>query len=341
MNPSGSNPTVASLLDVPNAFAQWAHVPSRMVFAGADRRQPRLSICIPTFRRPDQLLEAIISAIEQDWAEPFEVIVVDNDPDSTFAEVLREQLPAVERANFRYYVNTQNTGMFGNWNRSIELARGEWYTMLHDDDLLERNFASTMMGALIRHPEVEGLICRRRFFVGSQIARQSPAKELALRLVRDAPYRGRHIRTFGAHHFFWHSENPVGLICKKADILALGGYQPDEFPTSDHYFQLRFAITHRLYECRDYLVRIRFDQSESARPEIGVRMVIGFHWLRDKMAGTVVPRWWMLVTGLIMARRSPYCTPAMIQAIEEGTGVPMPRNRPLLLAALRILSGGY
>jgi glycosyltransferase involved in cell wall biosynthesis len=331
-----------SLLDVPDAFAQWSHVPSRLVFEGADQRAPKLSICIPTFRRPDLLVEAVASAIEQDWGEPFEVIVVDNDPESTFAEVLREKLPAVERANFRYYVNAENTGMFGNWNRSIELARADWYTMLHDDDLLERNFASTMMDALARHPEIEGLVCRRRFFVGSEpSAPQSLPKELALRLVRDTPYRGRKVRPFGPHHFFWYCDNPVGLICKKADLIALGGYQPDEYPTSDHYFQLRFAIKHKLYECRDYLIRIRFDQSESARPEIGVRMVIGFYKLRDKMAGTVVPRWWMRASGLIMARRRPYCTPAMVRAIEEGTGTTMPRNRPLLLAAWRALSGGY
>lgn len=331
-----------SLLNVPDAFAQWSHVPSRLIFEGADRRTPKLSICIPTFRRPDLLVEAVASAIEQDWEEPFEVVVVDNDPASTFAEVLREQLPAVERANFRYYVNTENTGMFGNWNRSIELARAPWYTMLHDDDLLERNFASTMMTALARHPEIEGLVCRRRFFVGHELsAPQSLPKELALRLVRDTPYRGRQVRPYGAHHFFWHCDNPVGLICKKADLIALGGYQPDEYPSSDHYFQLRFAIKHRLYECRDYLTRIRFEESESARPEVFLRMLIGFHHLREKMAGTVVPRWWLRASGLIMQRQRQRDNPPDLQVVQEATGVTLPKNRPYLLATLRILAGGY
>jgi glycosyltransferase involved in cell wall biosynthesis len=331
-----------TLLDVPNAFAQWSHVPSHLVFEGNDRRQPKLSICIPTYGRSDVLIEAVATAIEQDWSEPFEVIVVDNDPKSNLVEMLREKVPGLESSNFRYYVNAENTGMFGNWNRSIELARAEWYTMLHDDDLLERDFASKMMELIIGDPNIDGLVCRRRFFVGSEpSAPQSPVKELALRIVRDTPYRGAQIRRFDAHRFFWHCENPVGLVCRKADLIALGGYQPDEYPTSDHYFQLRFAIKYRLYECRDYLVRIRFDMSESARPEVGTRMVVGFHHLREKMAGTVVPRWWMRASGLIMARRRPYCDASMVRTIEEGAGVILPKNRPLLLAALRALSGGY
>ena len=331
-----------SLLDVPNAFAQWSHVPTRLAFEGADRRQPKLSICIPTFRRPDLLVEAVASAIGQDWTEPFEVIVVDNDPESTFVGELRKKLPAVEQANFRYYVNAENTGMFGNWNRSIELARAEWYTMLHDDDLLETNFASVMMPILESDPRVEGLVSRRRFFFGSEpSAEKSAVKKLALKIVRDTPYRGARIRRFGAHHFFWHCDNPVGLICKKADLIALGGYQPDEYPSSDHYFQLRFAIKHRLYECRDYLTRIRFEESESARPEVFLRMLIGFHHLREKMAGTVVPRWWLRASGLIMQRQRQRDNPPDLQVVQEATGVTLPKNRPYLLATLRILAGGY
>ena len=330
------------LLTVPDAFAMWSHVPSRLVFEGADQRKPRLSICIPTFRRPDLLVEAVASAVGQDWAEPFEVIVVDNDPDSTFIDVLRERLPAVERANFRYYVNAKNTGMYGNWNRSNELPRAEWYTMLHDDDLLEVGFASRMMATLARYPQVEGLMCRRRFFVGSEpFARQSLIKELALLVLRETPFLRRPIRPYRVHRFFWHADNPVGFIARKADLIALGGYQPDEYPSSDHYFQLRYAARYKLFEYRFYLVRIRFEQSESTRPEVAQKMVIGFHRLREKMAGTLVPRWWLHTSGMLLARERQFMTPTALRAIEEESGVRLPKNRRLLLAVVRMLLGGY
>jgi glycosyltransferase involved in cell wall biosynthesis len=334
-----------ALLNVPDAFAQWAQVPSHLVFEGTDRRPPRLTIAIPTFRRGALLVEAVRSAVEQDWSKPFEVIVVDNDPESAGATPLLEALPQLAAANFRYFVNTGNTGMFGNWNRSIELARSEWYTMLHDDDLLEPDFASRMMPILERNPKIEGVICRRVVFGPTMANSRNMPLKLARRIGTELRFRGRTTRRFNADRFFWSATNPVGLIARKQDLIALGGYQPDEYPTSDHYLQLRFAMKHRLYESRDYLVRIRLQENESMRPEIGFRMAIDFHHLRTKMAGRVVPRWWARMSGLILERQRQmsYKTdhPVARETMEQAAGIKLPRDRPALLVALKGLLGGY
>jgi glycosyltransferase involved in cell wall biosynthesis len=335
-----------SLLDAPDAFAQWAHAPSRLVFEGSDRRQPRLSICIPTFRRPDLLAEAVRSAIGQDWGEPFEVVVVDNDPDSTGADALLAVVPELATASFRYYVNAENTGMFGNWNRSIELARAEWYTMLHDDDLFEPNFASRMMTILDSNHSIEGVTCRRTFFGPRVVApRRGPLRVAARRIGTELRFGGRRARRFHVRRFFWWATNPVGLIARKQDCIALGGYQPAEWPSSDYYFQLRFAIKHRLFESRDYLVRIRSDENESIKPETAMGITIGAHVLRGRMVGTVVPRWWGKMSPLILERQrhtngmSSYGISQ--ESIEEAAGVKLPIDRPILFTALKGLFGGY
>jgi glycosyltransferase involved in cell wall biosynthesis len=326
---------------VPDAFAQWAHVPSRLAFEGADRRAPRLTIAIPTFRRGALLIEAVASAINQSWTEPFEVIVVDNDPESKGAAPLLAALPQLAQANFRYYVNAENTGMFGNWNRSVELARADWYTMLHDDDLLVPGFASRMMAVLDHDRSIDGLICQR-FYFGAQVPtmRPRPLVAAARRLNTEWRFGGGRMRRFGARRFFWWATSPVGLIVRKQDCIALGGYQPDEWPSADYYFQLRFAIRHRLFELRDQLVRIRSQENESLKPATAMKILVGAHVLRTRMAGTVVPRWWGRLSGMMLERYRPTYGFTR-EAVEEAAGVKLPRDRRALFIVLKGITGGY
>lgn len=98
-----------------------------------------LSITIPTFKRFSLLKETLRSVFENQFSFPVEVIIVDNDPENE--EQALEEMSEFSINEFRYYKNTQNYGMFGNWNQCLTLARGKYITILHDDDLLKKNFA--------------------------------------------------------------------------------------------------------------------------------------------------------------------------------------------------------
>jgi glycosyltransferase involved in cell wall biosynthesis len=335
-----------SLPQVTSAFAQWDSVASRLVFEGADRRDPLLSICIPTFRRGDLLVEAVQSALNQDWGGALEIVVVDNDPESGGVEALVARLPRLRDANFRYYVNGENIGMFGNWNRAIQLGRGEWHTTLHDDDLLEPGFASTLMGRLLADPAMDGLTCRRHVFGPAVIVPQGRARGVARRLGSEVRFRGAATRRFRPKRFFWSATNPVGLIARKRDLIALGGYQPDEWPSSDHYFQLRFALAYRLYEAREYLVRVRVLENESLRRDTLVQMIAGFHFLRLQMAGSVVPAWLAKLSPMLVEEQRlkanvvdhAHLTKA---EMEEACRTVLPTYRRKFLIAMRAATGGY
>lgn len=92
---------------------------------------PKISICIPTYSRSDLLEKTLISVTRQ-TVRPYEVIVVDNcSPDDTASVAARFADQGV-----RYHCNEQNLGMAGNWNRCIQLASGDFLTILHSDDLI-------------------------------------------------------------------------------------------------------------------------------------------------------------------------------------------------------------
>ena len=165
MNPQESASSQARTgLAFRDSFADVAHVPSDLVFEGADRRTPIASVVVTTLRRQDLIVEAVESVLALDWDRPFELVVVDNDPESRGAENLLQILPQLRNSNFRYFVHRSNIGLFPNHSRGIELARGEWVTILNDDDLLDPNFLTLMFAEIERHPQTDGIVCQKRIF---------------------------------------------------------------------------------------------------------------------------------------------------------------------------------
>lgn len=100
-------------------------------------KPPELSICIPTYNRPDLFERALRSAqtLPERAAEDVELIVSDNSTDDRTEEVARKLLSNWPgRTN--YVRNRPGVGAEPNFNRCLELANGRYILILHDDDYL-------------------------------------------------------------------------------------------------------------------------------------------------------------------------------------------------------------
>jgi glycosyltransferase involved in cell wall biosynthesis len=335
------------LLPLRDAFADWAHVPSDLVFEGSDKSNPHVTIAIPTFRRPRLLIESVTSAISQNFDRPVEVIVVDNDPVSSDCEMLLAAIPALRGHNFRYYRNSENIGMFGNWNRCIELGRGMWHTLLNDDDLLDLDFCNHMFAAFAKEPLFDALICRKRTLdqrLGEQASSQEhgPGRHTGLkRAYLEGRFRGRAARPLPVSKFFFGSlvGNTVGMVARKDQLLAIGGYYPEDYPSADHYFMARFAMRYRFGEARHMLASIRIAENESARPEVIRGFLLRNQQLREGMAGVMVPRWWLRFSALTVARhrailQSMFGGSVTDEEVRQDLGVAVAKDRKRLFYAL-------
>lgn len=111
--------------------------------------QPLVSICIPTYNRAGMIGKAIESALGQTYRN-IEVIVVDNascdNTDAVVAEYVDKRL--------RYVKNERNLGLFGNFNRCIELAAGKYLHILHSDDYIDADFTARCVSFFQVHPTV-------------------------------------------------------------------------------------------------------------------------------------------------------------------------------------------
>ena len=105
---------------------------TKLIYGEPLKFSPLVSIAIPTYKRLHLLKKAIESALSQRECSSYEVIVLDNDQ---FPNIL-DIVSSFDPSKIAVYQNSTNLGMWGNMNRALDLAKGEWILLLHDDDLL-------------------------------------------------------------------------------------------------------------------------------------------------------------------------------------------------------------
>lgn len=112
-------------------------------------RNELISIAIPAYKSK-YLKEAIDSVLSQTYSN-FELIIVnDKSPEDLDSIVL-----SYKDSRIRYYKNDINLGKESialNWNKCLSYAKGEYFTLLCDDDIMKNNFIETMIKYADKHP---------------------------------------------------------------------------------------------------------------------------------------------------------------------------------------------
>jgi glycosyltransferase involved in cell wall biosynthesis len=359
-----------------NGFADTEAVQSDVLFEGADRRTPLATIAIPTFKRPDFLTEALACALAQDFGRPYEIVVVDNDPDSQCLQVVLDRLPELEGRNFRYVRNRENIGAWGNFNRCILSARGQWLTILQDDDLLDPEYLRLMFEAIDADPGIDGISSRKRFFDQREGAKTDSDKfsplwnkpmsaGVALKYLVDGANRwelferlGKRVifkRLFGRNatrkvrpaHFFWGPVlgNHGGFIFRREAALDIGGFYSEDLVAGDQWFSVRFASRYDLRQHREIAASIRVASNWSSDPTAFLSGLKTGENLSRAIMDAYVPRWWRHVAPLVGARfnnefQEGFGLNVSREELERVSGERLAKDRPRLLAVLRFLLGG-
>ena len=162
------------------------------------KADPRLSICVPTYQRPDLLARALGSALQGGArAGEVEVLVSDNSMDARSSELARDLLNNYPGPG-RYVLNRPGVGAVPNFNRCRELATGEYVLILHDDDYLLPGAVDSILDATAPgqpdHPVllfgthvvgVRGEVRRRQVF---RTERYLPPKIALTRLLSNSSF---------------------------------------------------------------------------------------------------------------------------------------------------------
>ncbi len=134
-----------------NSLSRIENVKTTLRFGNPENiPNPWITVLIPTYKRRDLLEHAIRSVLSQ-WHCDFmwDIVILDNEADDGKVNETERYIRKLNNARILYYRNSRNVRPADNFNRGLQIARGEWVCFLHDDDLLIAN-ALQRMGRLIK-----------------------------------------------------------------------------------------------------------------------------------------------------------------------------------------------
>ncbi|QAB15786.1 glycosyltransferase family 2 protein [Hydrogenovibrio thermophilus] len=268
-------------LDYKDNFSVYSHVKTELVHGVPNFDGSIVSIMIPTFKRPHLLREAIESALNQNCDLKYNVIVVDNDDIGESWKDVEELVGSFNAENLYLFRNNQNIGMFGNWNRCIELCPTEKVIILNDDDLLDISFIAQM--SLYMH-ENELVVCNHKKF-GTKHREGNIKKALdKFKLFLEKLLKGKCYSY--AHEdilFYGPTAGTLGVIFNKSHMKKIGGFDEAYFPISDYEFFYRYWKNFGVCKVNEVLASYRISENESLKIETLRNFLIKEYLLRNEI----------------------------------------------------------
>lgn len=122
--------------------------------------KPNFSVMIPAWNpNPEYLKEALFSVLNQKTEGiSLQIAIVDDASDRVDIKGLLVEWEIADKVD--YHRNESQHGIGGNWNRCIELAKGEWIHIFHQDDVLLDGFYAKMNSVQRSIPTVKAIFSR-------------------------------------------------------------------------------------------------------------------------------------------------------------------------------------
>lgn len=222
---------------------------------------PRVSICIPTFDRPEYVEQAVLSCLAQTYSD-YEIVVTDNSDN----DLTRRRIESLGMSKVHYHKNDRNLGAIGNLTQAVALAQGEFVKLLMDDDLLAPESVEVSVAAFDQHPEV-GVVMAPLRIIDECSRPATPTfylierkRELYRYRKHDALIAGRDILADFMMHLYPCCV-PSGLMYRKHCFQELGTFDPHYGFAVDVELCMRFAKRYDFFYIDRYLASWRYTPS--------------------------------------------------------------------------------
>lgn len=253
---------------------------------------PLVSICIPVYNNENFIAETMWSVMQQTYKNLELVIVDDNSFDDSLSVVFETASKLVDAGYAGEYVdhtsmgtkpldnkdslegkrdgsriiyvygNKQNLGMAGNWNRCMELCRGEFIKLICADDMIHPSLIEKEVSAMKKYPDVILVESDTEF---RNTGNKSVGK---YRRYGDGVTEGT---TIGRHSLFTRDYfgAPLANLIRGSAYKELGGFDPDFSYIIDYEFFMRLACQGKVYVIREPLNYFRLREDSNTGKVLG------------------------------------------------------------------------
>ena len=220
-----------------------------------DGNRPFWSVMIPVHDCGPQLEKTLQSVREQDpGPSRMQIAIVD---DASSGETARQIVQSVFGDRAEYHRQTTPLDIAGNWNRCIDLSRGHWIHLFHQDDLILPGFYERLARADAVHPEAGAAFCRNWLVDENGSRTGISALERDVAGICEA----------------WLEQIAISnriqcpsIVVRRSCYEQLGGFRNDLSFTLDWEMWIRIASRHPIYYEPEALAAFRVhDDSETAR----------------------------------------------------------------------------
>lgn len=215
---------------------------------------PKVTVCLPTFNKARYLPAAIGSVLAQDFRN-YELLIADDASiDQTSESVLEFQDPRI-----KYVRNPQNIGLVRNWNHSLEMARGDYAIIFHDDDVMLPGLLRAEVEVFESNPEVVLVHAAAQAIDASGVVFSSspphswPALTSGLEFI--------------AHYWSLKAGYVVmpSAMFRRSLALKLGAFNPDLKYSADADLWQRLAFEGKIAFLDDVLISNRVHASQTTQ----------------------------------------------------------------------------
>jgi glycosyltransferase involved in cell wall biosynthesis len=205
------------------------------------------SVCIPTFRRHELLMECVRSVFAS-TVRPLEIVVSDD----AHEPALRARLEALDLpagVTLRYVANARASGQAGNVQNAFEHARHERVVLIHDDDFFCPGGLDALHAAWeASGDEVDAVFGRTRLVGADGSVLDERTRRHNTKYFRDAPGRpSSNLWSALVQQFPYN-----GMMLRRSLAVAVG--VPSETEVGKVPIDLHFGINYALATSRPFLL---------------------------------------------------------------------------------------
>lgn len=270
----------------------------------------KISICIPTYNRPQFLKEAINSSIHQSFL-PLEILIGDDSVNDA-SRLLVEKIQKKTEIKIRHFKNSPPLGQADNVNSLINKVSGEYLLLLHDDDLLTKDALQNMKDCIESNPHIDAVYGKQYIIDEDGVIDYQQTKNLNEYYFRTDFYQNSRLSSLEAGIV---QQFPNDCYLIKSEVAQKVGYRPKEEigDACDFDFGFRLGLNnYNLYFLNEYTAKYRMTTSSVARngTDSGYQSykLISEYFLNDERLNTDIIK-------NILKRKAPV---AIMHAIQTG-----------------------
>ncbi|MEZ5399805.1 MAG: glycosyltransferase family 2 protein [Bryobacteraceae bacterium] len=241
---------------------------------------PRVSIGLPIYNGSNFMRETIDSVLRQTFTD-WELVICDNASTDATPEICREY--AARDSRIRFYANAKNMGAAYNYDRVLELSRGEYFKWTAHDDLMAPDFLEKCAGLLDSDRSAIGAAPQAAMIDESGQILREPWREVSMSSERPSErYRQQLTDAEGFRQIFGLYRTPVVRNCGPNG----------RWGSSDKNFLARLSLQGKILVTDTVLYsRVHPLQSVNAHTSTHARSI----WFDPKLAGKIhFPRFSMV-----------------------------------------------